>query len=108
MTAALPVGAPVQDGTIAGVGQFAIVHYGIDVPLAEILQVDPAKKKYRVTFFKAFGKGQCYTFKYEEGKATSWIKQERIYQIVQKPLPLSRRRYCLSVYDLKRYLCITV
>ena len=34
VTAALPV-APVQDGTIAEVGQFAIVHYGIDVHLAE-------------------------------------------------------------------------
>ena len=82
------------------------MHYGIDVHLAEILQVDPAKKEYRVIFFKAFGKGQCYTFKYEQGKATCWIKQERIYQIVRKPLPLSRRRYCLSVYGLKRYLCI--
>ena len=70
VTAALPVGAPVQDGTIAEVGEFAIVHYGIDVHLAEILQVDPAKKEYRVIFLKAFGKGQCYTFKYEEGKAT--------------------------------------
>ena len=76
----MPVGAPVQDGTIAEVGEFAIVHYGIDVHLAEILQVDPAKKENRVIFFKAFGKGQCYTFKYEQGKATCWIKQERIYQ----------------------------
>ena len=59
VTAALPVGATVQDLTIAEVGEFAIVHYGIDVHLAEIVQVDPAKKEYRVTFFKAFGKGQC-------------------------------------------------
>ena len=105
MTAALPVGAPVQEGTIAEVGEFVIVHYGIDVHLAKILQVDLAKKEYRVIFFKAFGKGQCYTFKYEQGKATCWIKQERIYKMLRKP-PLSRRRYCLSVYDLKRYLCI--
>ena len=43
VTTALPVGAPVQDGTIAEVGEFAIAHYGIDVHLAEILQLDPAK-----------------------------------------------------------------
>ena len=45
--------APVQ-GKVAEVGDFAIVHYGSDVHLGEIIEVDWEPNEYRVVFFQQF------------------------------------------------------
>ena len=49
--------APVQ-GRAAEVGDFAIVHYGSDVHLGEIIEVDREPNEYRVVFFNSFRAGE--------------------------------------------------
>ena len=93
-------------GRAAEVGDFAIVHYGSDVHLGEIIQVDREPNKFRVVFFKSFRAGESYTFRYEKGKATSWVREGCIYNIVRPPLPISKGRFCLANDDLDVYKCI--
>ena len=58
------------EGKVGEVGDFGIVHYGLDVHLGEIIEVDRERNEYRVIFFKSFRAGESYTFRYEKGKAT--------------------------------------
>ena len=93
-------------GRAAEVGDFGIVHYGSDVHLGEIIQVDREPNEFRVVFFKSFRAGESYTFRYEKGKATSWVREGCIYNIVRPPLPISKGRFCLANDDLDVYKCI--
>ena len=97
--------APVE-GTVAEVGEFAIVHYGSDVYLGEIIEVDREENKCGVVFFKSFRAWETYTFRYEKGKATSWVLEGGINNIVRPPLPISKGCLCLANDDLDRYKCI--
>ena len=81
VTAALPVGAPVQDGTIVEVGEFAIVHYGIDVHLAEILLVDPAKKEYRVIFLKLLGRASVIHLNTRRGRLHAGLNRREFMKL---------------------------
>ena len=45
-------------GRAAEVGDFAIVHYGSDVHLGEIVEVDREPNEYRVVFFNSFRAGK--------------------------------------------------
>ena len=49
-------------GRVGEVGDFAIVHYGADVHLGEIIQVYREQNEYRVVFFNSFRVGESYTF----------------------------------------------
>ena len=76
-----------------------------------LAQSDPNTRKllpneYRVVFFNSFWAGESYTFRYEKGKATSWVREGCIYNIVRPPLPISKGRFCLAKDDLDRYKCI--
>ena len=93
-------------GRAAEVGDFAIVHYGSDVHLGEIIQVDREPNEFRVVFFNSFRAGESYTFRYEKGKATSWVREGCIYNIVWPPLPISKGSFCLAKDDLDVYKCI--
>ena len=93
-------------GRVAEVGEFAIVHYGSDVHLGEIIEVDREPNEYRIVFFNSFRAVESYTFRYEKGKATSRVREGCIYNIVRPPLPISKGCFCLAKDDRDMYKCI--
>ena len=84
------------------VGASAIVHYGSDVHLGEIIEVDRKQNEYRVVFFNSFRVGESYTFQYEKGKATSWVPEGGIYNIVRPLLPIPKGHFSLAKDDRGR------
>ena len=68
--------------------------------------MDREPNEYRVVFFNSFRAGESYIFRYEKGKATSWVREGCIYNIVRPPLPISKGRFCLDKDDLDIYKCI--